>query len=274
VVHLKVFRWGSLANGLKFRGSEIQVANPVKADAVFGVGRITRIEAMSLGDLRGILQYVPQFRGKTFVIALDGAVVGSDNFANVLLDIAVLHSLNVRVALVHGAGQQIRELAVRRGIELSSSDGSGVTDDSTLEVSVDAITRLTHLILQSLGSVDLRAATANALHAHPVGVVKGTDCKHSGRVTRVDVESLRTMLDQGMIPVVPPLAAGVGGLNLRLHSDAVAMEVAVALKAEKLIFLCAEEVPFLNSVQRHQEVSASDLASYVSVAVEPWLSRL
>ena len=66
---------------------------------------------MKFGDLRGILQYVPQFRGQLFVVAIDGAVAASENFANVLLDLAVLHSLNVKLAIVHGAGAQIRALA-------------------------------------------------------------------------------------------------------------------------------------------------------------------
>lgn len=229
---------------------------------------------MSFGDLRGILQYVPQFRGKTFVIAVDGAVVASENFANVLLDIAVLHSLNVKVALVHGASHQIGELARRRAVAASNTDGSGVTDAATLDLSIDAITRLTHSILQNLQSVDLRAATANALHAHPAGVVRGVDQQFSGRVTRVDVDSLHTMLAQGIIPVVAPLAAGPGVGNLRLHSDAVAMEVAVALKAEKLVFLSAADVPFLSPGQAHLAVGVDDVEKFLAKVSEPWTSRL
>ena len=229
---------------------------------------------MSFGDLRGMLQYVPQFRGKTFVIAIDGAVVASENFANVLLDIAVLHSLNVKVALVHGASHQIRELAARRGIATTNTDGSGVTDDATLEVSVDAITRLTHSILQGLQSVALRAATANALHAHPAGMVRGVDQLFTGRVTRVDADSLVTMLDQGIIPLVAPLAAGQGIGNLRLHSDAVAMEVAVALKAEKLLFLCGAKVPFLSEARPHLAVGIDEVEAIQARVDEPWTSRL
>ena len=229
---------------------------------------------MSFGDLRGILQYVPQFRGKTFVIAVDGAVVASENFANVLLDIAVLQSLNVRVALVHGASFQIAGLAAKRGVSVTNTDGSGVTDAATLDVSIDAITRLTHSILQSLQSVDLRAATANALHAHAAGVVRGIDQQFSGRVTRVDADSLNTMLAQGIIPVLPPLASGPGADNLRLHSDGVAMEVAVALKADKLIFLSATEVPFLTPERRHFAVGVEEVEKFQAQVVEPWASRL
>lgn len=229
---------------------------------------------MSFGDLRGILQYVPQFRGCTFVLEVDGAVLASENFANVLLDIAVLHSLNVRVALVHGASRQISELAESRGVQASNLDGAGATDQATLEVAVDAITRLTHSLLQSLQSVDLRAATANALHARPAGIFRGEDQQFTGRVTRVDVTSLRSMLDQGMIPVVPPLAAGPRGGSLRLHSDDVAMEVAVALGADKLVFLSGGAVPLLDGVRRHLAVGVAEVDDLMPKVEGPWVNRL
>ena len=69
---------------------------------------------MKLTDLRGILQYIPQFREKTFIISVDGAIVTDENFANILVDIAVLRSLNIRVVLVHGASAQIRALAAEQ----------------------------------------------------------------------------------------------------------------------------------------------------------------
>src|SRR5207247_11447302 len=87
---------------------------------------------LRLADLREILRYVPQYRDKTFVIALDGAVVEEGNFRNLLLDIALLRSLRVEVALVHGCGFQIRRLAEQTGQQASNIDGTGVTDYATL----------------------------------------------------------------------------------------------------------------------------------------------
>ncbi len=84
-------------------------------------------------DLRGILRYVPQFREKTFVIAADGAIVDDDNFGNILTDVAVLRSLNIRTVLVHGASAQIQALAEQKVAEASDLEGSGVTDAGTLQ---------------------------------------------------------------------------------------------------------------------------------------------
>ena len=78
-------------------------------------------------DLRGILQYIPRFREKTFILALDGAIVTDENFANILLDVAVLRSLNIRVAIIHGAAAQIKGLADEQKVTASNLDGVGVT---------------------------------------------------------------------------------------------------------------------------------------------------
>jgi len=183
------------------------------------------------------LHYVPQFRGRLFVVAIDGAVIASENFANVLLDLAVLHSLNIRLVIVYGAGHQIRGLAKERGVEVSNADGTGVTDAQTLELSIDAVSRLTNKFMQDLTAIGLRTATANAVIAQPAGVIEGVDLQFTGRVDRVEGEGLRLFLDEGMVPVVGPLGYGARGGTLRMNSDAVALGVAEALGASKIVFL-------------------------------------
>src|SRR5579864_6416467 len=141
---------------------------------------------LRLADLREILHYVPQYRDKTFVIALDGAIVEDGNFRNLLLDIALLRSLRIQVALVHGAGHQIRLLAEKTGQKPSDIDGTGVTDDATLQLAMTAANRVTHEILEGLSATDLRGACGNALVAHPAGILQGVDHQRTGRVERVD----------------------------------------------------------------------------------------
>ena len=196
---------------------------------------------MKLTDLRGILQYVPQFREKTFVIALDGEIVTDENFANILLDIAVLRSLNIRVVLVHGAAAQIKALGERQSIQPSDLEGTGVTDAATLQLALDAANRLTHEILEGLSAHDLRAACTNAIIAHPLGIIQGIDHLFTGKVQRVDAELLQTLLDRGIIPVLPPLGFDGDGKTYRANSDSIALAVAEALKAAKLIFFTAPE---------------------------------
>jgi amino-acid N-acetyltransferase len=192
-------------------------------------------------DLRGILQYIPQFREKTFILAIDGAIVTDENFATLLLDVAVLRSLNIRVVLVHGASAQIRALAAEQKIQPSDLDGSGITDAATLKLALTAANRLTHEILEGLSASDLRAASTNAVIAHPLGIIQGMDHLLTGKVERVDVELLQSLLAQGVVPVIPPLGFDGDGRTYRVNSDSVAVAVAEALKAIKLIFIATQD---------------------------------
>lgn len=192
---------------------------------------------MKLTDLRGILQYIPQFREKTFILGIDGGIITDENFANILLDVAVLRSLNIRVVLVHGASAQIQALAAERKLKPSNLDGAGITDAETLKLALTAANRLTHEILEGLSANDLRAASTNAIIAHPMGIIQGIDHLFTGKVERVDTELFQTLLSQGIVPVVPPLGFDGDGKTYRVNSDSVAVAIAEALKATKLIFI-------------------------------------
>ncbi len=211
---------------------------------------------MKLTDLRGILQYIPQFREKTFIIGVDGAIVTDENFANILLDVAVLRSLSIRVVLVHGASAQIKALAESQNVKASNLDGAGITDAETLKLALTAANRLTHEILEGLSANDLRAACTNAIIAHPLGIIQGVDHLFTGKVERVDTELLQTLLNQGIVPVVPPLGFDGDGKTYRVNSDSVAVAVAEALKATKLIYITAHDGLKFNGLVIRQMIVA------------------
>jgi len=220
---------------------------------------------VKLTDLRGILQYIPQFREKTFIIAVDGVIVTDENFANIIVDVAVLRSLNIRVVLVHGASVQIGALAERQSVHASNLDGTGVTDAQTLQLAMDAANRLTHEILEGLSAHDLRAAYTNAITAHPLGIIQGVDHLFTGKVERVDTDLLQTLLNQGIVPVVPPLGFDGDGKTYRTNSDSIAVAVADALKAIKLIFITAQDGLRYND-QLIRQMLAGDLQKLVQSA--------
>ena len=211
-------------------------------------------------DLRGILRYIPHYREKVFILAIDGAIVTDENFANILLDVAVLRSLNIRVVLVHGASAQIEQLGSEHGVVPSDLDGTGVTDAATLELALTAANRLTHEILEGLSANDLRAATTNALIAHPAGIIQGVDLEFTGKVERVDVDLLQTLLAHGVVPVVPPLGFDGDGRTYRVNSDSAAVAVADALKAIKLIYISSEDGLIVNG-QLIRQMSVEDLGA-------------
>jgi amino-acid N-acetyltransferase len=219
-------------------------------------------------DLRGILRYVPQFRDRTFVIAVDGAIVDDDNFGNILMDVAVLRSLNIRIVLVHGASAQIQALAQEKVAEPSDLEGSGVTDAATLELALTAANRLTHETLEGLSTADLRGASTNAVSAHPLGIIRGVDHLFTGRVERIDVDLLQTLLSNGIVPVVPPLGTDGDGRTYRVNSDSVALEVAKALEAVKLVYITtADGITIGGAVAR--QVSVDEMAGALEKGLVP-----
>ena len=212
-----------------------------------------------LTDLREILRYVPHFRDKVFVIALDGAIVQDDNFGNLLLDIALLRSLSIGVVLVHGCGFQVERLAATAKVVPSNIDGTGITDAATLELALTAANRVTHEMLEGMAAVDLRAAAALATIAHPAGILAGVDHLFTGKVERIDTALLNALLDRDIVPVVPPLGTDGEGHTYRLNSDAVAVDVALSLSAVKLIYLAAEPgVHVGTELQRHLAVEEAE----------------
>jgi amino-acid N-acetyltransferase len=224
-----------------------------------------------LADLRGILRYVPQYRERIFVIAMDGAIVECDNFRNLLLDIALLRSLRIGVALVHGASQQIKRLAEQTGLVPSNLDGTGITDGPTLQLALTAANRISHEILEGLSVHDLRGACGNAVVAHPAGILQGVDQQLTGRVERIDVPLLKSLLDNGIIPVLPPLGCDGEGSTFRLNSDVVAVEVARALGAVKLIYLTSAMGVMLrgqNSEVRGQGADSEEASLIRQIRVE------
>jgi amino-acid N-acetyltransferase len=219
---------------------------------------------VKLTDLRGILQYIPQFREKTFILSIDGVIVTDENFPTLLLDIAVLRSLNIRVVLVHGASAQIRALGEEKNITPSNLDGSGVTDEATLNLALTASNRLTHEILEGLSINDLRGASTNAIIAHPTGIIQGVDQLFTGKVERVDTDLLQSLLAQGVIPVIPPLGFDGDGRTYRVNSDSMAVAVAEALKAVKLIFITAQD-GILVQGRLMRQIPVADLESVLAL---------
>lgn len=190
--------------------------------------------------MRGILEYVPQFRDHIFVIALDGSVVAHENFSNVLTDLAVLKSLNIKVVLVHGIGQQIKELAESKNTQITDPYGEGPTDDATLQLAIEASGQVTHLIQEGLTENNLKCAQTNALRGVPIGILKGKDQKLTGKVDKIDLQFINTLLEKDIVPLINPIIFDREGHSLRANSDLLASELALALQASKLIYLTSE----------------------------------
>ncbi|NVZ09022.1 amino-acid N-acetyltransferase [Allochromatium humboldtianum] len=201
--------------------------------------------------VREATPYIHAHRGRTFVIAFGGEAVADARFPELVHDIALLHGLGIRLVLVHGARPQIEQRLRDQGAELRYVNGLRVTDDRALACVKEAagMVRVEIEALLSLGlanspmaGVRIPVVSGNFVAARPLGVIDGVDYAHTGSVRRVDQRTLRTLLDQGMVALMPPLGYSPTGEVFNLSAADVARSAAVALGADKLIFLteCAE----------------------------------
>jgi amino-acid N-acetyltransferase len=176
-----------------------------------------------------------------FVIALDGSLVAHENFQNVLLDLAVLRSLNIKIVLVHGVGQQLNALAANREVEITNAHGEGQTDAQTLELATEVTALVSLSIMQGLTRNGLRCALSNGVRSKEIGIVKGEDHLYSGRVDKLDIALFDSLLKTNTIPIITPIAFNREGTSLRINSDLLAAELAAQLDASKLIFMTTQD---------------------------------
>ncbi|HEY5718516.1 MAG TPA: amino-acid N-acetyltransferase [Motiliproteus sp.] len=201
--------------------------------------------------------YINAHRGKTFVLTLDGDALASEGFANIVHDIALLNSLGVKLVLVHGARPQIEARLQRNGHDSLFHRDLRVTDAAALECVKEAVGCLRSEIEAKLSmglpnspmhGARLRVAGGNFVIGKPLGVVEGVDYCHTGEVRRVDAEALRKLMDDGAIPLISNLGFSATGEIFNLAVEDVAAQVAIALKADKLIYFGAE-----NGIRHHGE---------------------
>ncbi|WP_269542196.1 amino-acid N-acetyltransferase [Cerasicoccus fimbriatus] len=201
-------------------------------------------------DLRGILEYVPMFRGQIFVVAIDGSVVDDDNFGNVITDLAVLKSLHIRIVLVHGIGRQLKNLSAERNIPISDAYGSAPTDDATLKLATKASAEVGQNVVRQLTRHNLKCALTNAVRATEVGVIRGVNHLHTGKVDKIDFSLVRDLLDRDIVPVFSPICFDREGDPLRVNSDLMATELATGMQASKLIYLTPHEGLMIKGVTK------------------------
>jgi amino-acid N-acetyltransferase len=199
---------------------------------------------------RNAAPYINAFRGRTFVIAFGGEVITGAGFPTLVHDIALLHSLGVRLVLVHGARPQIERRLRENGAELRYVNGLRVTDDEALVCVKEAAgaVRVEIEALLSMGVANspmagarIRVASGNVVTARPLGVRDGVDYCHTGEVRRVDGDAIRNYLDDGAIVLLSPLGCSPTGEVFNLTAEDVATAVAVELAGEKLIYLVEGE---------------------------------
>jgi acetylglutamate kinase len=212
------------------------------------------VSSARLDLLREALPYIQRFKGKTFVVKLSGKVT-EDHTVLVSLaeELALLHQVGIHLAVVHGGGKQLSDLAAQMGVEQTIINGRRVTDDATLDmakmifggkINTDILAALRQ---RGVPAVGLSGVDGNIVHAErrppkeilnqATGAHEEIDFGHVGDIIEIDDRLLCVLLDHDYMPVVSSLGADAGGKVFNINADTIAAEIAVRLEAEKLILL-------------------------------------
>lgn len=195
---------------------------------------------------RSVAPYIHNFRHRSFVVGFPGQLVKAGRLDALIQDIGLLTALGIKIVVVHGCGPQIEEQLRLRGLEGRFAHGIRVTDLPSLECLKEASGEI-RLDIEAAFSQGLpntpmansaiRVVSGNFVSARPMGIVQGIDYQHTGLVRKVDRAGIRAALDYGSVVLLSPLGFSPTGEAFNLSMEDIAVATAIALDADKLIFL-------------------------------------
>jgi amino-acid N-acetyltransferase len=199
---------------------------------------------------RSVAPYIHKHRGNTLVVGIAGEAIAAGKLQNIAQDLALIQSMGVKIVLVHGFRPQVNEQLRLKGHEAKYSHGVRITDEVALDCAQEAAGQLRYEIeaafSQGLPNTPMAGATVrmisgNFITARPVGLIDGVDFMHSGLVRKVDTDGIQRSLDMGAMVLLSPFGFSPTGEAFNLTMEDVATSIAVALQADKLVFLA--EIP-------------------------------
>ncbi|MFA7665809.1 MAG: amino-acid N-acetyltransferase [Burkholderiaceae bacterium] len=217
--------------------------------------------------LRAVAPYIHAFRGKTFIIGVPGELIALGRLNALVQDISLLHAMGMRIVVVHGSRPQVNEQLRLRGVESQCADGLRITDPVALECAKEASGEL-RLDIEAafsqglpntpMAHASVRVISGNLVVARPVGIVDGVDFQHTGLVRKVDVQTIRLAIQSGAIVLLSPLGYSPTGEAFNLTMDDVAVSTAIALDADKLVFLAVPDALTTVEGRLQHELSEAD----------------
>jgi amino-acid N-acetyltransferase len=231
---------------------------------------------------RSVAPYIHKFRNQTFVVGIAGEAIAAGKLQYLAQDLAMIQSMGVKVILVHGFRPQVSEQLRAKGHSPSYSQGMRITDEVSLDCAQEAAGQLRYEIEAAfsqglpntpMAGSTVRVISGNFVTARPVGIVDGVDFLHSGLVRKVDTAAITRTLDFGAMVLLSPFGFSPTGEAFNLTMEEVATSVAMALQADKLIFVT--EIP---GIRMHPELPEGDdnpIATELPLAVaEKLLAKL
>ena len=199
---------------------------------------------------RSVAPYIHAYKGETFVVAIAGEGIAAGKLNALAQDLSILHAMGIKLVLVHGFRPQVNEQLRAKGHASRYHRGVRITDAIALDCAQEAAGQLRFEIEAAfsqglpntpMANATVRVVSGNFLTARPLGIVDGIDFMHSGQVRKVDVRAIQSAIDPGALVLLSPFGFSPTGEAFNLTMEEVATSTAIALQADKLIFLT--EVP-------------------------------
>ena len=191
--------------------------------------------------IRQAFGYVSQFRGKLFVIKIDTDIIMDPLFPVLVSDLALLHRLGIRIAIVPGSQTRIDEILTKYGIQWKVVGGVRISTPEAIPFIKMAAFDVSNRIMTLLAENRVDGVIGNWVRARAIGVRAGVDYQETGLVDRIKGDMIRAVLADGMIPIFPNIGWSAGGRPYNISSDELAAALASEMLAEKLFFMTTRQ---------------------------------
>ncbi len=192
-------------------------------------------------NVRDVIRYLQKFKNAILVIYLDDKTISSPLFSSHIRDIALLHQAGLQVVLIPGARRRIDEVLDNAKIKWTHNEGIRVTTADAMPLIKMAAFDVSNTVMTSLAANNITAVIGNWVRARGKGVLGGFDFGTAGEIDKLETEAIRTVLNDGFIPIFPCIGWNAAGHPYNISSMLLAKQVAMNLKADKLFFMLFNE---------------------------------
>jgi amino-acid N-acetyltransferase len=190
--------------------------------------------------IREVFGYLRRYKGQVFVLKIDDSLLGKPLFSLLIKDIVLLQEAGIQVVLVPGAKQSIDQVLATYAVASPMQGTTRITSPEAMPLVKLGASNVTNVLISLLSENEAHGVVGNWVRARAMGVLGGVDYQQTGRVEKVNVQLIRNMLDDHLIPIIPNIGWNVVGRDYNLNSNELAVAVAKALRATKLFFVGVE----------------------------------
>ena len=190
--------------------------------------------------IRDVIRYIKKFKNAVVVVYLDDRLLDSPNFSSHIRDLCLIHEAGLKVILVPGAAKRINEILSEAGIKWTFHDNCRITPPEAMPLIKMAAFDVSNQIMTSFAGEKVTSVIGNWVRARSKGVIDGFDYGISGEIDKLQIDSIKTILDNGFIPIFPCIGWSAAGKPYNISSVQLSQQIAIHLKADKLFYMVSD----------------------------------